>query len=85
MTSILSLFFIVLCLFFHCGSLWVTPRRRLLRRRTPLFPINPYGDTKLAIEFALKWVDEAHGIKYVCSGISMHAVPTLPVNWRGPC
>lgn len=29
------------------------------------FPINPYGETKLAVEKALKWVGSAYGIKYV--------------------
>ncbi len=28
-------------------------------------PKNPYGETKLTIEKALKWADEAYGIKYV--------------------
>jgi len=29
------------------------------------FPTNPYGETKLAVEKALKWADSAYGIKYV--------------------
>ena len=29
-------------------------------------PINPYGETKLAVEKMLKWCDGAYGIKYVC-------------------
>ncbi|KAL7750155.1 hypothetical protein RI367_004327 [Sorochytrium milnesiophthora] len=29
-------------------------------------PINPYGETKLAIEHALKWCDAAYGLKSVC-------------------
>lgn len=29
-------------------------------------PINPYGETKLAVEKMLKWCDSAYGIKYVC-------------------
>jgi len=29
-------------------------------------PINPYGETKLAVEKMLKWSDEAYGIKSVC-------------------
>jgi UDP-glucose 4-epimerase len=28
-------------------------------------PTNPYGATKLAIEQMLRWVDEAHGVKFV--------------------
>lgn len=30
------------------------------------FPTNPYGETKLAVEKALKWADKAYGIKSVC-------------------
>lgn len=29
------------------------------------FPTNPYGETKLSVEKALKWADNAYGIKYV--------------------
>lgn len=29
------------------------------------FPTNPYGETKLTVEKALKWADMAHGMKYV--------------------
>jgi UDP-glucose 4-epimerase len=29
-------------------------------------PINPYGDTKLAVEKILGWCDDAFGLKYVC-------------------
>lgn len=28
-------------------------------------PTNPYGETKLAMEKMMKWVDMAHGVKYV--------------------
>lgn len=31
----------------------------------PTVPTNPYGETKLAIERLLRWVDAARGIKYV--------------------
>ncbi|KAJ3346871.1 hypothetical protein HDU83_002596 [Entophlyctis luteolus] len=29
-------------------------------------PINPYGETKLVAENLLKWVEQAHDLKYVC-------------------
>ncbi len=29
------------------------------------FPTNPYGETKLAVEKALKWADKAYGIKHI--------------------
>lgn len=31
----------------------------------PTVPTNPYGETKLAVEKALKWADNAYGIQYV--------------------
>jgi len=31
----------------------------------PTVPTNPYGETKLAVEKALKWADNAYGIKHV--------------------
>jgi UDP-glucose 4-epimerase len=31
----------------------------------PNIPTNPYGETKLAFERALKWYENAHGVRYV--------------------
>lgn len=31
----------------------------------PTHPINPYGETKLATERMIKWVTQAHGMKYL--------------------
>ena len=31
---------------------------------TPQHPVNPYGESKLAFERALKWYDEAYGIRF---------------------
>src|SRR5690348_5428695 len=31
----------------------------------PQSPINPYGDTKLAFEHAMRWFHEAHGLEYL--------------------
>lgn len=36
-----------------------------MREHVPLAPVNPYGDTKLAIERALAWYAGAYGIRYV--------------------
>ena len=30
-----------------------------------MHPINPYGDTKLAFERAMRWFSEAHGLQYL--------------------
>ncbi len=35
-----------------------------MRENVPLAPVNPYGETKLAIERALKWYGRAYGIRY---------------------
>ncbi|KAJ3220152.1 hypothetical protein HDU67_005476 [Dinochytrium kinnereticum] len=53
-------------IFSSTAALFGYPKKTPIEEEDPTFPINPYGDTKLAIEFALKWVDQAHGIKYVC-------------------
>ena len=36
-----------------------------IQENSRTFPTNPYGETKLAVEKALKWADSAYGIKYV--------------------
>jgi UDP-arabinose 4-epimerase len=36
-----------------------------IREVTPQLPVNPYGETKLAIERALHWYGEAYGIRSV--------------------
>ena len=41
------------------------PRRVPIREDHPQDPINPYGDTKLAFERAMRWFHEAHGLQYL--------------------
>jgi UDP-glucose 4-epimerase len=36
-----------------------------ITENTPQHPINPYGETKLAFERALRWFRESHGIEYL--------------------
>jgi UDP-glucose-4-epimerase GalE len=36
-----------------------------IREDTPQCPINPYGESKLAFERALRWFNESHGIHYL--------------------
>jgi UDP-arabinose 4-epimerase len=36
-----------------------------IRETAPQLPVNPYGETKLAIERALHWYGEAHGLRSV--------------------
>jgi UDP-arabinose 4-epimerase len=35
-----------------------------IRETTPKAPLNPYGETKLAIERALQWYGDAYGLRY---------------------
>jgi UDP-glucose 4-epimerase len=41
------------------------PEKTPITEETPQHPINPYGETKLAFERALKWFRESHGIEYL--------------------
>lgn len=41
------------------------PQNIPIRESDRTLPINPYGETKLAVEKALKWSDNAYGIKYI--------------------
>jgi UDP-glucose 4-epimerase len=42
-----------------------TPKTVPIREDDPQSPINPYGDSKLAYERALRWFHEAHGLEYL--------------------
>jgi UDP-glucose 4-epimerase len=41
------------------------PEKTPITEDTPQRPINPYGESKLAFERALRWFNEAHGIQYL--------------------
>jgi UDP-arabinose 4-epimerase len=41
------------------------PPKVPMRETTPQLPVNPYGETKLAIERALHWYDQAYGLRSV--------------------
>src|SRR6185436_15295206 len=41
------------------------PQRVPITEDHPQDPINPYGDTKLAFERAMRWFHEAHGLEYL--------------------
>ncbi|KAI8614643.1 hypothetical protein BC830DRAFT_1126378 [Chytriomyces sp. MP71] len=42
------------------------PENALVSEDDAKSPINPYGDTKLVVEVLLKWVEQAHKIRYTC-------------------
>jgi UDP-glucose-4-epimerase GalE len=42
-----------------------TPDIVPIREDHPQNPINPYGDSKLAFEHAMRWFHEAHGLQYL--------------------
>jgi UDP-glucose 4-epimerase len=41
------------------------PRKLPIEESDPTDPVNPYGETKLALERALRWYDEAYGVHSV--------------------
>lgn len=40
------------------------PEKQPIEEKDPTTPTNPYGETKLAFERALRWYDEAYGLRY---------------------
>jgi len=41
------------------------PEKQPITEDFPNIPTNPYGESKLAFERALKWYERAHGVRYV--------------------
>lgn len=52
--------------FSSTAALFGMPDRIPIHEHDTTIPVNPYGDTKLAVETMLKWCDEAFGLKYTC-------------------
>jgi UDP-arabinose 4-epimerase len=46
-------------------AVYGVPERVPIDESTPLMPVNPYGETKLAIEKALHWYGNAYGLRSV--------------------
>ncbi|WP_047857434.1 UDP-glucose 4-epimerase GalE [Archangium gephyra] len=51
--------------FSSTAAVYGEPAKQPIEESDPTQPTNPYGETKLAFERALRWYDGAHGLKYV--------------------
>ncbi len=51
--------------FSSTAATYGNPENIPIREGDRTVPINPYGETKLAVEKALKWSDNAYGIKHI--------------------
>lgn len=50
--------------FSSTAAVYGEPEKQLIEETDPTVPTNPYGEAKLAFEHALKWYDEAYGLRY---------------------
>lgn len=51
--------------FSSTAAVYGEPERQPVDESSPTAPSSPYGETKLAFEHALRWFDEAYGLRYV--------------------
>ena len=52
--------------FSSTAAVYGEPENIPIKEATPTLPTNPYGETKLAFERALRWYEAAHGLRSVC-------------------
>jgi UDP-glucose 4-epimerase len=50
--------------FSSTAAVYGEPETQPIEESAPSNPTNPYGETKLAFEHALKWYERAHGLRY---------------------
>jgi len=50
--------------FSSTAAVYGEPEAQPIAESAPSNPTNPYGETKLAFEHALKWFDRAHGMRF---------------------
>ncbi len=51
--------------FSSTAAVYGEPERQPIDEKAATAPSSPYGDTKLAFEHALRWFDEAYGLRHV--------------------
>jgi len=51
--------------FSSTAAVYGEPAKQPIEETDPTQPTNPYGETKLTFERALRWYDEAYGLKFV--------------------
>jgi UDP-glucose 4-epimerase len=50
--------------FSSTAAVYGEPEKQPIEEKDRLAPTNPYGETKLAFEYALRWYENAYGLRY---------------------
>jgi UDP-glucose 4-epimerase len=51
--------------FSSTAAVYGEPKKQPIEEDDPLAPTNPYGETKLAFEHALRWYERAYGLQHI--------------------
>ena len=51
-------------IFSSTAAVYGEPEAQPIEESAPTNPTNPYGETKLTFEYAMKWFDRAYGLRY---------------------
>jgi UDP-glucose 4-epimerase len=57
------------------AAVYGEPTKQPIEEDDPTSPTNPYGETKLAFERAMRWYDQAYGLRSAASGTSTRPGP----------
>jgi len=52
-------------IFSSSAAVYGDPQQLPLVEAHPLAPVNPYGESKVFVERALRWYEQAHGLRYI--------------------